>query len=274
MSNKYAHPSEEELLQFADGELSSWRVVQVKIHLATCWECRTRLGQFEQTIADFVEVHHRSLDPQLPPDAGPRALLKARMAEGSATAWHHPGFQPVQRAFAGRRLAYVGAMLLVVSLGSIIAHRLVWLPASAPTAVLRAPGPIPDRRLTPGAARPVSTSDVCAIQYSDDTRLVPASVRERVFQEYGMAGFQTKDYQLDYLISPQLGGSDDIRNLWPEPASPTGWNLRVKDALEDHLHQLVCQGKLNLSTAQSDLATDWIAAYKRYFHTDRPIEPL
>jgi len=48
----------------------------------------------------------------------------------------------------------------------------------------------------------------------------------------------------------------------------------AKDALESRLHQLVCQGKINLVTAQRDLATDWISAYKRYFHTDRPIEPL
>ncbi len=30
---------------------------------------------------------------------------------------------------------------------------------------------------------------------------------------------------------------------------------------------MVCSGKLDLSTAQRDIATDWIAAYKKYFHT-------
>jgi hypothetical protein len=33
----------------------------------------------------------------------------------------------------------------------------------------------------------------------------------------------------------------------------------------------VCGGKLNLSTAQRDIATDWIAAYKNYFNTDKPL---
>ena len=89
-----------------------------------------------------------------------------------------------------------------------------------------------------------------------------------------MAGAQAQGYELDYLISPQLGGTDDIHNLWPEPESSTAWNVDAKDALESRLHQLVCQGKINLVTAQRDLATDWISAYKRYFHTDRPIEPL
>jgi len=27
-----------------------------------------------------------------------------------------------------------------------------------------------------------------------------------------------------------------------------------------------------LSTAKRDIATDWIAAYKKYFHSDRPLE--
>jgi hypothetical protein len=41
--------------------------------------------------------------------------------------------------------------------------------------------------------------------------------------------------------------------------------------LEEHLHQLVCAGRLDLPTAQRDIARDWIAAYKKYFHTDRPV---
>jgi hypothetical protein len=64
---------------------------------------------------------------------------------------------------------------------------------------------------------------------------------------------------------------EDIHNLWPEPYSSSPWNAHVKDALEEHLHQMVCAGKLDLSTAQRDIATDWIAAYKKYFHTDKPL---
>jgi len=44
-----------------------------------------------------------------------------------------------------------------------------------------------------------------------------------------------------------------------------------KDDLEEHLHEIVCDGELDLYTAQRDIATDWIAAYKKYFHTDRPL---
>jgi hypothetical protein len=50
------------------------------------------------------------------------------------------------------------------------------------------------------------------------------------------------------------------------------WNAHIKDALEEHLRAMVCAGDLDLETAQRDLAQDWIAAYKKYFHTDRPVE--
>jgi hypothetical protein len=42
-------------------------------------------------------------------------------------------------------------------------------------------------------------------------------------------------------------------------------------ALEEQLHQMVCAGTLDLSTAQHDIATDWIVAYKKYFQTGRPL---
>jgi len=276
MGSHYTHLSDEELLLFADGELSVRQISGIKTHLTACWDCRARLRQIEETISDFLYVHHRTLDPQLPPSTGPRALLKARLTQAGASV-HDPWFRRFQWAFAGGKWVYAGAMILVVAMGTTFAYHLFpWRPTPS-AAFLSSADSIPDRRLTPGAVRPVSTSDVCTVSYSDDAGRIPAPVRQTVFSEYGIHGApstQANAYELDYLISPQLGGSDDIRNLWPEPTSSTDWNLRVKDELEDRLHQLVCQGKLNLSTAQADLATNWIAAYKRYFHTDRPIQPL
>ena len=53
--------------------------------------------------------------------------------------------------------------------------------------------------------------------------------------------------------------------------SATAWNARVKDALEDRLHELVCRGDVDLPTAQHEISTNWIKAYKKYFQTDKPI---
>ena len=79
------------------------------------------------------------------------------------------------------------------------------------------------------------------------------------------------DYEVDHLISLELGGSNSIKNLWPQSYLTQPWNAHVKDALENELHDEVCSGKVDLATAQHDIATDWIAAYKKYFHTDRPL---
>jgi hypothetical protein len=90
-------------------------------------------------------------------------------------------------------------------------------------------------------------------------------------QLYGVASREADAYEVDYLITPELGGATDVRNLWPEPYHNTVWNAKVKDQLENRLHQMVCHGDLDLATAQRDISTDWIAAYRKYFHVEAPL---
>jgi hypothetical protein len=92
-----------------------------------------------------------------------------------------------------------------------------------------------------------------------------------VFTKYGADYHRAAEYELDYLITPELGGIADQRNLWPQPFSRTPWNAYVKDELERHLHRLVCDGEMDLASAQREIATDWISAYKRHFSTDKPL---
>jgi hypothetical protein len=132
-------------------------------------------------------------------------------------------------------------------------------------------GAVPDSRLTPGATLPVTSKDVCAAGAVDTVRVVPEPVARRVFASYGIYEPQPRAYELDYLITPALGGGDDIRNFWPQPYGAPVWNAHVKDALEDHLHRMVCEGKLDLATAQRDISKNWIAAYKKYLDTDKPL---
>jgi hypothetical protein len=133
-------------------------------------------------------------------------------------------------------------------------------------------GSVPDPNLTPGASRTVQIGEVCSMAHEEVVAEVSPSLRMQVLREYGIANARPKEYEIDYLIAPGLGGTEDIHNLWPEPYNSRTWNAHVKDSLEERLHQLVCAGELDLSTAQRDIATDWIAAYKKYFHTDRPME--
>jgi hypothetical protein len=97
--------------------------------------------------------------------------------------------------------------------------------------------------------------------------MVPAEIRQRVFRVYGIEHADPRAYEVDYLITPALGGADDIRNLWPQPYGSTEWNAGVKDELEDRLREMVCQGQLDLTEAQHEIAQDWIAAYKKYLGT-------
>jgi hypothetical protein len=266
------HVADQDLLALADHELSATRAQEVRTHLETCWTCRTRMREIDETIAHFVHLHHDTLDTQVPPAEGPRALLRARLAEMAQT-------QPARSTWlqfanwktSARALSATAACFLLLMLG-LIAQRQITSHELAASRTHSATGSIPNRKLTPGAIRSVRITDVCSQGHSDKNREVPVNIEQKVFQEYGMSGVQEKDYEVDYLITPELGGSDDIQNLWPEPYTATDWSAYVKDALEDRLHQMVCTGQLDLPTAQHEISTDWISAYKKYFHTEKPLQ--
>ena len=132
-------------------------------------------------------------------------------------------------------------------------------------------GLVPDHNLTPGATRNVTVSEVCTMAHEEVIAEVSNSLRQKVFQEYGIVNSHPDDYEIDYLIAPGLGGWKRSTIFGQNHTISAAWNAHVKDDLEEHLHQLVCAGNLDLSTAQHDIASDWIAAYKKYFHTDRPL---
>ncbi len=129
---------------------------------------------------------------------------------------------------------------------------------------------LPDSSLTPGAATLATRGTVCA-QANTKNKAVSVALQRKVFQEYGIADAKPQAYEVDYLVTPALGGADDIRNLWPHSYSATSWNAQVKDALEDRLREMVCDGSLDLAEAQQEIARNWIAAYQKYFHTDQPL---
>ena len=130
---------------------------------------------------------------------------------------------------------------------------------------------LPDPKMTPGATLPVTRADIAVPGYTKKVRNVPQDVKRQVYAEYGITSHRPGDYEVDHLISLELGGSNSIKNLWPQSYKTQPWNAHVKDALENELHDEVCSGKLDMATAQHDIATDWIAAYKKYFHTSAPL---
>jgi Putative zinc-finger len=265
------HLNDEDLLLAIDGELSSAREEQVEEHLAACWDCRTRKQSLEKTIGNFVEARHAEFDAQVRPSAGLRALLKANLDQIAA----EPGMKEKAPVVALRSTRVRRAVVIALATAAaitLIVGGVAW--NRIQNSAVYAEGPLEPRpNLTPGAVRAVGKAEVCSANIEEDRKVhvIPASLREEVFREYGMSAARPQNFEVDFLITPELGGSNDIRNLWPEPYRAPVWNAHVKDQLEDRLRDMVCSGEIDLATAQHDIAVDWIVAYKKYFHTDRPL---
>jgi hypothetical protein len=121
---------------------------------------------------------------------------------------------------------------------------------------------VPRRSLTPGAAFAVGRTRICVSGYSPSVRNVPQAEATTVYDRYGVAHVPYA-HEVDHLVSLEIGGSNAIANLWPEPYAGR-WGARTKDVLENRLHELVCSGQLALRKAQRIEARDWVAAYRRY----------
>jgi hypothetical protein len=111
--------------------------------------------------------------------------------------------------------------------------------------------------MTPGAITGATTEQVCKPGYATSVRPSSSSAsrlkRDRM-KAYGIAGADPSAYQLDHVVSLELGGAPtSLRNLWPEPIAVA----RQKDKVENSLHQAVCSGLLPLWKAQGCEAFNW-----------------
>ena len=128
-------------------------------------------------------------------------------------------------------------------------------------------GGLPDPACTPGAVDPAVTQDtiqqtICVANYTASVR-PPTSFTtplKRVLMEaYGYGSLPLVDYELDHLVSLELGGAPrDPANLWPEPWTGAA-NAHQKDAVENALHDQVCHGVVALADAQRQIALNWLA---------------
>ena len=98
--------------------------------------------------------------------------------------------------------------------------------AEQPTPIL------PNPKLTPGDTFDVTAQDVCILGHAKKVRAVPAWLKRQAYAEYGITQYKTGDYEVDHLIPLSLGGSNSIRNLWPQSTKTSPENSYVKDALE------------------------------------------
>ena len=264
-----SHLTDEALLLVADRELSKRRLMRARRHLSACVHCKARLARIEQTFADAFEALGTDADRAQPPASLARARLARRMAEESARPGHSIALGLAELMRSRRWVYGAAAVVVAIAIGVTVNSTrdpLLTLAADASGVFL-----LPRAELTPGATTPVTLQEICAPDRQRRTQPIPRSVHEAVFAGYDADYRRAGEYQLDYLITPELGGVADGRNLWPQPFRRTPWNAFVKDELERLFHRQVCEGKLDLTIAQREMASDWISAYKRYFNTDTPL---
>jgi hypothetical protein len=122
---------------------------------------------------------------------------------------------------------------------------------------------LPNSFLTPGDAKKVTKEQICAPDYMAKLKATKESTKEEAFERYGLRATNAPGDVLDHLVPVELGGSDDLENLWPQPAKGE-WNAAQKDALEQKLHAMVCNGSITLKQAQTAIKKNWVAAYTQY----------
>lgn len=259
----HRHLSDEELILSMDGELPSRRLVRAQRHLTACAACAARLDDLERSLTDATRLARNEAVPPMTTQDEARARLRARMA-GSRKAQGSPS-----RIRDGWVVTGLSAAAIAIAAGLVVwpaLRTMVMATTEADGVFLR-----PRADLTPGATLPLTPGALCGPTREGTARPVAVAVQQEVFARYGADFTRAAEYELDHLITPELGGASDARNLWPQPFGRTPWNAYVKDELELFFHQQVCDGTLDLATAQREIAGDWIAAYKRYFDTDVPL---
>ena len=99
------------------------------------------------------------------------------------------------------------------------------------------------------------------VGYTKTVRDVSEATKKKVFAEYGIPYSQHSNYEVDHLISLEIGGGNDISNLWPENSKITDGSL-TKDKFENYLHAQVCAGKMTIQEAQKEISADWLSYYQ------------
>ena len=124
---------------------------------------------------------------------------------------------------------------------------------------------LPDFACSPGDVFPEATPEqICVPGYSKTVRNTPQSLKDEVYRTYDMNPKQPPcPCMVDHIIPLQIGGSNDIKNLFPQPSTGP-LNSKRKDKLENYLKREICRGHISMEQAQQEIGTDWVSAYYKY----------
>ncbi len=123
---------------------------------------------------------------------------------------------------------------------------------------------LPDPICSPGVVLTTDVKTICTSGYTKTVRDVSEATKKKVFKEYGISYSLHSNYEVDHIISLELGGSNDIKNLYPESYLINN-GAKVKDKLENYLHKQVCNGSMTIQEAQKEISTNWLKYYNQYF---------
>jgi hypothetical protein len=157
-------------------------------------------------------------------------------------------------------------MRMGVAIGLLSAAAIAGMAAAVTVSADNGQAGLPSSFLTPGDSRKVTKEQICTPGYLASIKPTKTSMKEEAFSRYGLRDGQSKTDVLDHLIPVELGGTDSVENLWPEPARGD-WNATQKDALEQKLVTMVCDGTLTVKQAQAAIKKNWVQAYQQYVGT-------
>lgn len=120
---------------------------------------------------------------------------------------------------------------------------------------------LPSKKLTPGVVRTTDAKEICAKGFrTKPYRLTTSAMKKQVCREYGVKNCPRQGaMEIDHLIPLELGGLDDVKNLWPQMAP----QFHQKDQLENELKREVCSGEIKLTDAQKCISQDWLTCYQK-----------
>jgi flagellar basal body-associated protein FliL len=118
--------------------------------------------------------------------------------------------------------------------------------------------PYPDPDCSPGEASNATIEMICTPGYSASVRNVSQATKDKVYRLYGVSNHTVGQWEMDHIIPLELGGTNNIINLYPEPATPYP-GFHQKDFVENYLHKLVCDGRMPLNIAQLEIVHNWVA---------------
>ena len=99
----------------------------------------------------------------------------------------------------------------------------------------------------------VTVAEICTLGFARRHRRVPYRLRDAVYNRYGLRRGFRRGYVIDHLIPLELGGRNDLANLWPKSRARS----YRKDRDENRLHDAVCAGNESLADARAEIVRLW-----------------